>query len=88
MIQLQVQCLVALAIVVPIGAAVVAGDIEAVALIEAGAEVDASLLRSGCEAQAALEGLVAAGGKADFRFIPGLPPRVKIWMTPPMASAP
>src|SRR3546814_8741394 len=63
--------LVALAIVVSIGAAVVAGDIEAVALVEAGAKMDAGLLRSGCEAQAALEGLVAAGGQADFRVYSG-----------------
>ncbi len=71
MIQLQVQRLVALAIVVPIGAAVVAGDIEAVALIEAGAYMDTGLLGTGCQAQAALEGVVAAGGQADFRIYSG-----------------
>src|SRR3546814_19753007 len=63
--------LVALAIVVSIGAAVVAGDIEAVALIEAGAYMDKGLLGTGCQAQAALEGLVAAGGQADFRVYSG-----------------
>ncbi len=71
MIQLQVQGLVALAIVVLVSAAIVAGDVEAVALVEAGAQMDASLLRSGCQAQAALKGLVATGGQADFRIYSG-----------------
>src|SRR5690606_28036761 len=65
-IQLQVQGLVALPVVVYVSATIVAGDVEAVALVEAGAEVDASLLGTGRQAQAALKGLVTAGGQADF----------------------